>query len=1123
MAFNIGELVAYLRVDDSDYQRKTRNAQQVFTGLANSAQRVGQVIATSFTAGTVATTGLLTGLMKVGGGYNSMQQNSRAALKTILGSTEKVNEQMAKLDSLASKSPFSKAAFIEGQQQLLAFGYAAEEVIPTLDAVQNAVAATGGSSQQLSDLVFVMAQIRAAGKITGQDLIQFGQRGVNAAQLIGDAMGMTVAETKEAISKNQIDVNDALNAITTGMMKKFGGATDAIKQQWSGATDRIKAAWRDTGAVIAKPFIDPNGGGQAVVWANRVADLMRQVQKHVQTLMDALVKKNGKAFDLVTRGIERASAAVARFNVQGFIRQIEGLTKHKAAISGTMTALTLLGSRPLPFIGALGSGLIPVVAGIAAFVHQTGALDGVGTKLADIVRPALPFLKESAKTIADVAVKLVDILAPALIELGMKFAEFFTTLSPLAPVLTSVLNILPPVASAAASLVTAVAGLPAPLLAATAAMVAFHVAASAGKFAGIAKGITSVVDGMRLFGMYAKEVGVFSAAMMTGSSAVTAFGTAVKVALGPVGLVIAAIGVLTYAVTAWAQEQKESQERVDALTDSLDQQTGAITDNTRAIAYKQLQDNGAIEAAKSLGLSLKLVTDAALGDVEAQKKLSEETTRLNDMQREQYETAAKSGEYTGNLAERMNTTAKNVKTLSDGVGTLSTELTQAKSAQKDFIEVTGKTAESAENAADAQRRHAEALDAVNRAQREQAAAAGDLIAARYANMDATEKLSESMEKLGEIVYTNNGKIDTSSQKNQDFVLTVRDKIRAVDDELRAMQKNGSGQEELNNKREEYTNALIDQISALDGNREAAAALVEELGGIPETISTIVEFDGDKAPVLAEVSNVIEEVTKSHPVMTIYAKDDPAMATLLESLGAVDTGNGTFTINAKDDPAAAKLIAALGTVDKSTGTITIDGKNDKAKSRAVEAQNYIRGLTPKLSIGGQNWEALESAEEARRRINGMVATLQIRGAYEQSNIGGLPMARGGVVEYYARGGLRENHVAQIAPAGSMRVWAEPETGGEGYIPLAPHKRARSRQIMAEIAARFGDVYIPRGQGTQFNAGGVNSPSAAPTATAQTVVNINGVTIDAHTLDAVHTVQEFIQALGYSQLMEGARYA
>lgn len=72
---------------------------------------------------------------------------------------------------------------------------------------------------------------------------------------------------------------------------------------------------------------------------------------------------------------------------------------------------------------------------------------------------------------------------------------------------------------------------------------------------------------------------------------------------------------------------------------------------------------------------------------------------------------------------------------------------------------------------------------------------------------------------------------------------------------------------------------------------------------------------------------------------------------------------------------------------------------------------------------------------------------------------------GSILHYARGGVAdirdwtgygpENHTAQIAPAGAMRVWAEPETGGEAYIPLAGGaKRSRAEAIWKAVGRRFG---------------------------------------------------------------------
>lgn len=64
--------------------------------------------------------------------------------------------------------------------------------------------------------------------------------------------------------------------------------------------------------------------------------------------------------------------------------------------------------------------------------------------------------------------------------------------------------------------------------------------------------------------------------------------------------------------------------------------------------------------------------------------------------------------------------------------------------------------------------------------------------------------------------------------------------------------------------------------------------------------------------------------------------------------------------------------------------------------------------------------------------------------------------------FATGGFAEGpHVAQIARGGAMRVWAEPETGGEAYIPLAASKRTRSTGILSAVADRFGLQVLPRG--------------------------------------------------------------
>lgn len=99
------------------------------------------------------------------------------------------------------------------------------------------------------------------------------------------------------------------------------------------------------------------------------------------------------------------------------------------------------------------------------------------------------------------------------------------------------------------------------------------------------------------------------------------------------------------------------------------------------------------------------------------------------------------------------------------------------------------------------------------------------------------------------------------------------------------------------------------------------------------------------------------------------------------------------------------------------------------------------------------------ENSGREIIVKIGTSRV--AQGPGGAGGITFADGGVVSYHANGSVSENHVAQISRGGNIRVWSEPETEGEGYVPLAKSKRARSEAIMAEIADRFGGTYIPGG--------------------------------------------------------------
>lgn len=88
---------------------------------------------------------------------------------------------------------------------------------------------------------------------------------------------------------------------------------------------------------------------------------------------------------------------------------------------------------------------------------------------------------------------------------------------------------------------------------------------------------------------------------------------------GPWGAAVGgAIGLLVSLGTA----NDDTSKQVAELAATFEAQTGAITENTRAKVVQSLQDEGMLDAANQLGISTQLVTDAVMGQTDAQNQLN---------------------------------------------------------------------------------------------------------------------------------------------------------------------------------------------------------------------------------------------------------------------------------------------------------------------------------------------------------------------------------------------------------------------------------------------------------------------------------------------------------------------
>lgn len=263
-----------------------------------------------------------------------------------------------------------------------------------------------------------------------------------------------------------------------------------------------------------------------------------------------------------------------------------------------------------------------------------------------------------------------------------------------------------PALSGAASFATEAAtefrGLPQPVQTAALAFVALRAAAVVG-IGSLATGavatLASAFVGLRIRVLLASDA--FAAARTNGTllggafAAIQAGAAGAAGALRAVGGALAPIAAITIGISLFSkyrQEQEATKARVDELTASLDQQTGAITEATAAAAFDALRDSGAIESAQDLGVELGLLRQAALGDEDAAARLGSELDRL---------AASLAGASPDDLTDQQSILAINVDRVRDAIREQSGEVAQSRAEWQAQTEFVNGAADAASGAADA--------------------------------------------------------------------------------------------------------------------------------------------------------------------------------------------------------------------------------------------------------------------------------------------------------------------------------------------------------------------------------------------------------------------------------------
>src|SRR5205814_9983512 len=163
----------------------------------------------------------------------------QVSFERLLGSEQAAKSMLEDLVNFATRTPFEIPDVVSNAQRLMAFGFAAKEVIPTLTALGDAVSGLGRGAQSLNSLVLAFGEMEAKGVVQLRQLNMLTNQGIPAIELLAKAYNVSVTQMTDAISKKLVPSAEAIPVLLAGITDKFGGMMDKQSQTFLGMLSNL--------------------------------------------------------------------------------------------------------------------------------------------------------------------------------------------------------------------------------------------------------------------------------------------------------------------------------------------------------------------------------------------------------------------------------------------------------------------------------------------------------------------------------------------------------------------------------------------------------------------------------------------------------------------------------------------------------------------------------------------------------------------------------------------------------------------------------------------------------------------------------------------------------------------
>jgi tape measure domain-containing protein len=184
-------------------------------------------------------------------------ESQTRSLQVLTGSAQQAKQIVQELQQLGAVTPFTSSELIDAAKRLQAFGVESSKIVETTSRLGDAAGATGAN---LGELTTAYGQVISKGRLQGEELLQFQERGIALQQELRKMYGMTGEEFSKALSKGQISakaVEVALQRLTSAGGKYANGAiaqSDTLNGKLSTLQDSFQRLAQNIGRFFEPVF-----------------------------------------------------------------------------------------------------------------------------------------------------------------------------------------------------------------------------------------------------------------------------------------------------------------------------------------------------------------------------------------------------------------------------------------------------------------------------------------------------------------------------------------------------------------------------------------------------------------------------------------------------------------------------------------------------------------------------------------------------------------------------------------------------------------------------------------------------------------------------------------------------